>query len=214
MHYVWLLLVAIVLLYIWLTHDKRETIVIRNREWKVLSDYDNSAAAAALLDRTHAKMMRVLEYLKEKYHINETDEEIADCATHPHDTEPRRIVNALLDGYNPDVFYENRPGANGTSYTLNKGAAMYICLRNKLDQNKLVNPDMLLYVMLHEASHIANYQSWGHDTRFWEIFKFISKNAVESGAYRPIDYKKYPEVYCGMDVNYNPIFDKTLQDLS
>jgi hypothetical protein len=72
---------------------------------------------------------------------------------------------------------------------------------------------MLLYVMLHEAAHIANYSTWGHDRRFWEVFRFVLKNAVEAGAYVPKDYSKAPEVYCGMDVNYSPLFDNRLADL-
>lgn len=208
-----IVLVIIVLAYIYGSTDHRETIRVAGRDWNVLSDYDNAAAAALLLEQTHAKMIRFLAYLKDKYHVNETDEEIADCATHPHDTEQRRIVTALLDGYNPDVFYENRPGTNGTSYTINKGSAMYICLRNKINQNKLVDPDMLMYVMLHEASHIANYNGWGHEKRFWEVFKFILQNAVESGTYTPIDYSKRPEDYCGLHVNYNPYFDGALANI-
>lgn len=208
-----LIVIAIVLIAIWARGDRRETIRVTNRTWNVLADYNNAQAAAVLLDQTHAKMMTFLAYIKQKYHVNETDEEISDCATHPHDSEARRVVTTLLDNYNPDVFYENRPGSNGTSYTLNKGAAMYICLRNKIDQNKLVDPDMLMYVMLHEASHIANYKSWGHDTQFWEVFKFVLKNAIEAGAYYPKDYSRGPEDYCGLHVNYSPIFDKTLRDI-
>jgi WLM domain len=207
------LIVVIILLVLWRNNDRRETIRVAGRGWNVLSDYDNAAAAAVLLEHTHAKMIRFLAYVKDKYHVNETDEEIADCETHPHDSEPRRIITALLDNYNPDVFYENRPGTNGTSYTINKGSAMYICLRNKIDQNKLVDPDMLMYVMLHEASHIANYNGWGHDQRFWEVFKFILQNAKESGAYMPVDYSRAPEDYCGMRVNYSPIFDAKLRDI-
>ncbi len=208
------IVLLVLLVFLWSRYDRRETIQVGTRQWHVLSDFDNAAAAAALLDQTHGKIMRFLQYVKEKYHVNETDEEIEECGgSHPGDSDQRRIITALLDGYNPDVFYENRPGKNGTSYTINKGAAMYICLRNKLDNNILVDPDMLLYVMLHEAAHIANYNGWGHEQRFWEVFKFILKNAVESGAYTPKDYGRRPEVYCGLDVNYSPLYDKRLADI-
>ena len=109
---------------------------------------------------------------------------------------------------------ENKPGHNGTSYTVNKGRAMYICLRNKFDHNKLVDPEMLFFVMLHEASHIANYNGWGHDQRFWMVFKFILQNAVESGLYHPVDYSKYPQDYCGLHVDWNPLLDKTLPEIT
>jgi len=210
-----LLVIVLVLIVLYNGSVAREEIIAGNRRWNVLRDYHNSEEAARLLQSTNAKMMRFLKFMKEKYHINETTEEISDCEDH--DTmiasEPHRIAAALLDNYNPDVFYENEPGSNGTSYTLNKGAAMYICLRNKFDKNTLVDPDMLFFVMLHEAAHIANYNGWGHDTQYWEVFKFVLKNAHEAGLYHPKDYSKHPEDYCGLHVDYNPLLDKNLRVL-
>ena len=211
-----LIFVVIVLAALYNVSVAREAIIAGNRKWNVLRKYHNAEEAAKLLQSTNAKMMRFLQFMKEKYHINETEEEIADCENHATmiASEPHRIAAALLDNYNPDVFYENEPGHNGTSYTLNKGAAMYICLRNKFDRDQLVNPDMLFFVMLHEAAHIANYNGWGHDTRYWEVFKFILKNASEAGLYVPKDYSKHPENYCGLHVDYNPLLDRGLRDIA
>ena len=209
-----LLVIVILLIAFYNGSIAREEIAAGNRKWNVLRDYHNAEEAARLLQRTNAKMMKFLEFMKDKYRVNETDEEIDNYEEHITITasEPHRIAAALLDNYNPDVFYENEPGHNGTSYTLNKGAAMYICLRNKFDKNKLVDPDMLFFVMLHEAAHIANYNGWGHDTRYWEVFKFILKNAREAGLYFPKDYSKYPENYCGLHVDYNPLLDPNLKN--
>lgn len=210
-----LFIITIILIIVYNRAASREEIEAGGRRWNVLKQYHNSAEAAKLLYRTNATMMRFLQFMKEKYHINETAEEIEECENHATAiaSEPHRIAAALLDNYNPDVFYENEPGSNGTSYTLNKGAAMYICLRNKFDSNVLVDPDMLLFVMLHEAAHIANYNGWGHNTRFWEVFKFILKNAEESGLYKPIDYSKNPQNYCGLHVDYNPLLDRGLRNI-
>jgi hypothetical protein len=67
--------------------------------------------------------------------------------------------------------------------------------------------------MLHEAAHIANYNGWGHDTQYWEVFKFVLKNAREAGLYFQRDYAKHPENYCGLDVDYNPLLDRGLRDI-
>jgi len=188
------------------------------RHWKVLSDYDNSAEAAALLSRVHAKVMKLMRILRDKYHIDETDDEIADCIGHsaainaPNDT--HNIVKALIANYNPDVIYENDArGTSETSYTTNKGQAMYICLRRKDDPRYLVNEDELLFVMLHECSHIANYRGWGHERNFWETFMFVLHEAEIAGLYRPIDYAREPADYCGLKIEYNPLLDPTLRKL-
>lgn len=185
------------------------------RRWNVLNNFHNNAEAAALLASVNAKMIELMRHLKKKYHIDETEEDITKCAQHnkvvalPNDL--YRIVDHMLDNYNPDVFYENDPrGTTETSYTVNKGAAMHICLRRKDDPTKLVEEGQLLFVMLHEGSHIANYAGWGHERGFWQTFAFILNEARLAGIYVPVDYSKYPFNYCGLVVNYNPLFDPAL----
>jgi len=73
--------------------------------------------------------------------------------------------------------------------------------------------ETVFFVMLHECAHIANYNGWGHDTRFWTVFKFIIHEAVLAGVYTPIDYAKHPKEYCGISVYYQPLFDDALSNL-
>lgn len=195
------------------------------RAWNVLSKYDNKKEAAELLSRTNARMITFLRALKAKYHIDEpADVHIAD----DHRTimadrvspaiglarPTYAMIDFLLDNYNPDVFYENEPGRGETSYTVRKGAAMYICLRQKDNPTKLVDENDLLFVMLHESAHIANHRGWGHEQDFWSAFKFILREAQLAGVYTPVDYSKHPINYCGLDVAYNPLYDNTLPDLA
>jgi hypothetical protein len=49
--------------------------------------------------------------------------------------------------------------------------------------------------------------SVGHKQEFWQNFKFVLENAKESGIYKPVDYKKSPEQYCGMTITDNPYYD-------
>ncbi len=189
------------------------------REWNVISDFDNKKDAAELLARVNSTTIEFMRYLKKKYHIDETDDVISS-----ENDEHQRIVNLpndiynivdhMLDNYNPDVFYENDPRyTSETSYTLNKGAAMYICLRQKDDPSKLIDEDLLLFAHLHEASHIANYRGWEHEMDFWQTFKFILHEAVLAGIYKPVDYSKNPVVFCGLTVNFNSLFDDTIPNL-
>ena len=47
----------------------------------------------------------------------------------------------------------------------------------------------------------------GHNDEFWTNFKFLLDIAVENGLYHPVDYKKNPQEYCGMDITDNPYYD-------
>jgi len=98
-----------------------------------------------------------------------------------------------------------------TAYTINKGTKMMFCLRDRKTL-KLHDVDTLLFVALHEISHIGN-KAWEHGTDFWEIFKFVLKEANESGVYTPVNYAKENIVYCGLTVTYNPYFDNSLRNI-
>ena len=63
-----------------------------------------------------------------------------------------------------------------------------------------------MYVALHEISHIAT-KSVGHTDEFWKNFKFFIEQAHILNIYKPIDYKKTPAKYCGMEITDNPYFD-------
>ncbi len=187
------------------------------RQWNVVSSYKNDEDAARLLSHVNSQMIEFMRVLKKKYHLSEVDEDILE---HDHKTEvdfpndTYQIVEHLLRNYNPDEFYENDPRVStDTSYTINKGASMHLCLRNKLNPQQLANPNDLLFVLLHESAHIANYNDTGHTPRFWQVFKFILHEATLSGVYTPTDYRSYPMVYCGLYVDYQPLFDSSLPNL-
>ncbi len=217
-------IVMIVLIVYYNTLGNTIQVVANDRKWNVSPGYDNANSAANLLSKTHRTMIEFMRTLKKKYHIDEpTDSYLGTITDHsmgshnavinnPNDT--YNIINHLLDNYNPDVFYENDPRfSTDTSYTQDKGASMHICLRRKDDSNQLVDPGILLFVMLHEMSHIANYNGWGHERDFWIVFKFILHEAKLAGIYEPVDYSKYPIDYCGLYVNYSPYFNDDLPSL-
>lgn len=195
------------------------TVDVAGRPYHVVADYSNRDAAAALLNRTNAHMLEFMRYLKRKYHVDEPDDVIAEeqfvhqrIVTAPNDV--YNIVCHMLIGYDPDQFYENDPRySKDTSYTVGKGAAMYVCLRDKAHPDQLVDENTLLFVMLHEASHIANYRGWGHIRAFWETFKFILHEAQTAGFYTPADYARRPVMYCGLLINYQPLFDDSVRNL-
>lgn len=205
--------VALVIVLLVLDRMRYTRIGGTDREWVVAAGYDNSKSAAALLDRVHSRVISLMRALKVKYHIDEPEDE---SAAHPHDKinpDKRKIVDSLLNGYNPDVLTEHIPLGSETSYTSNKGEAMRLCLRDKGDPRKLIDEDTLMFVVLHEISHIAAYDTWGHTTRFWEVFKFILREAVSAGMYTPRDYSRNKINYCGLILTHNPLFDPSIPDI-
>ena len=121
---------------------------------------------------------------------------------HPEDPRAKRLV----EGFNPKRISETLPTSELTAYSENKGEKIAFCLNKAKNGTKLIDINTLTFVALHELSHIAT-ESVGHKQDFWQNFKWILQNAKEAGIYSPIDYKKYPEEYCGMTINDNPFYD-------
>jgi len=178
-------------------------------QWNVIGAFDNNTEAAQLLSKINGDMIKLMKHLRKKYQISYPDVLVDQEFRRTH-ADRHSLVKHLLNNYNFEVFYENDPGnlTGTTSYTVNKGERMHICLRDKANPHQLVPEQLMLFVILHEASHIAAYDSINHDERFWDVFAFILEEAVEIGIYVPVDYSKNPQVYCGIIVDYQPLGDR------
>lgn len=117
------------------------------------------------------------------------------------------IARLLKSRYRPGELIENHPsGTTNTSYVMNKGTIMSICLREKQSgQNNLHSRDILRFVTLHELSHIGTMLT-GHETGFWKNFKVILQEAAEIGFPTPCFSASDPQPYCGISVTYNPMY--------
>ncbi len=148
----------------------------------------NIQKASNLLASTTDKMSSLVEYMGNKY---------AD----------RENVNRLVENFNPSTIKETLPTSEYTAYSENKGEKLAFCLnKKKTDNDNLIDPNTLTFVAIHELSHIMS-ATVGHNDEFWNNFKFLLDNAVVMGIYTPIDYKKNPKNYCGMDITDNPYYD-------
>ena len=116
-------------------------------------------------------------------------------------------VKRLVSGYNPKKIYETLPTSEYTAYSENKGEKLAFCLdTEKNSKGRLIDINTLMYVALHELSHVAT-KSIGHTSEFWDNFKFLISEAKSIGVYNPVDYKKEPARYCGMNITDNPYYD-------
>lgn len=104
-------------------------------------------------------------------------------------------------------IFENANNNSDTSFSINKGEELVICLRSREHQkyNQFEDMNIIMYVLLHELSHIA-CPEYGHGDLFKKIFAFFTKVAIELKLYSYVDYSKNPVVYCGL-----PITDSILR---
>lgn len=117
-------------------------------------------------------------------------------------------TETLSQRFNPDNITENAPSEreNGTtSYTVNKGEKIVVCLRQK--NGDFVDINTLMYVIVHELAHISDVKSHQHDERFWKNFEWLLSHSIDIGIYTYVDYKKEEEPYCGMNITSNVIDD-------
>jgi hypothetical protein len=121
---------------------------------------------------------------------------------YPNDEDVQRLVQK----FNPTKISETLPTSEYTAYSENKGEKIAFCLNKKKDGKELIDLNTLTFVAIHELSHIMT-TSEGHKQEFWKNFKFLLENAKAAGIYEPVDYKKNPEPYCGMDITDNPYYD-------
>jgi hypothetical protein len=113
----------------------------------------------------------------------------------------------LKKGFNPKQIMETLPTSEHTAYSENKGEKLAFCLNvKKQDNANLIDPETLLFVAIHELSHIAT-ESIGHKPEFWANFKFLLQQAKEADIHHPVDYKEEPQEYCGMKIHDNPYYD-------
>ena len=118
-------------------------------------------------------------------------------------------TKTLLSRFNPNNITENDPQemkSGVTSYTVNKGEKIVVCLRQR--NNDFVEINTLMYVIIHELAHICDLTSQQHDEKFWNNFEWLLEHAVNIGIYNYVDYSKDEEPYCGMNITSNVLNDQ------
>ena len=113
-------------------------------------------------------------------------------------------VTRLVENFRPDRISEGSENAKYTSYSINKGEKIVLCLRSRDEKKKLVDLNTMMFVVLHEIAHLAT-KSVGHTTEFWDNFKWILKEAVNIGIYKSQDFNSKPVEYCGIEITDNPL---------
>ena len=186
-------IILFVILYFSITYynNRNHTYVKADdgNEYRVQIAEDNKESANLLSDAI-TRVKTLLDHLKKS--------ESQDIRT-----------KTLLSRFNPENITENDPQemkSGVTSYTVNKGEKIVVCLRQR--NNNFVEINTLMYVIIHELAHICDLTSEQHDEKFWNNFEWLLEHSVNIGIYNYIDYSKDQEPYCGMNITSNVLDDQ------
>ena len=159
------------------------------REYGVQEKLTNSNMALDIIAKLHDNMDKFVAQLQSKY---------------PDDERVERLANGFERVKIEETTEE--PGDDNTSFTINKGELMSLCLRRDSHGRPFHDYNTLAFVVIHEMAHIASV-SEGHNAEFIDNFRFLLREAAAMGYYTPIDYSKNPFLYCGkVRVTNNPYY--------
>ena len=108
-------------------------------------------------------------------------------------------------------FSESTPDAQYTSYSVNKGEKVFMCLRQRNDREELVQENIILFVAIHEMSHVGT-SSIGHTPEFWNHFAWLLQQAEAINIYQYMDFAAHPVEYCGVHITDSPKYKESIND--
>ncbi len=179
--------------------------------YRVHMEHDDPGAAADTLAYLNNQSIQLMAYLRRRYLPRSG-------SSTQLGSERAMVAQKILDRYDRDRLAESSPNnpEGDTSFTLNKGTLLALCLREKDPTgigSSLVHDmhdrDILWFVTIHELAHLGIDES-GHPPKFWSCFKYLLE-ASEAAGLAPRggwpNYSLGPVQYCGLSIDYNPLFD-------
>jgi len=186
--YIYLIVIFILLAYIYYQTSNGDLVKQKSNidgNDYLVRNLPDKQQAADLIANTKNKILQLSKYLEDKFSKDERTERI--------------IIN-----FKPDRIMESMPDSKYTSYSVNKGEKVVLCLRSRNSDEKLVDDNLLMFVALHELAHICT-KSVGHTDEFWDNFKWLLERSIEINIYQKHDFKKKPEEYCGTTITDSPL---------
>ena len=192
-----IVLVAIAWLAIYYKQSKYPLSYVKSSvdgEQYLVRNLPDKQEAADRLSRVRDRLVRLRKYLEQ---------------THAE----KPFVANMLKNFDaaPARFSESTPDAQYTSYSVNKGQKIYMCLRQRDASEQLVNENVLTFVALHEMAHTGT-QSIGHTPEFWNHFAWLIKQAEHVKIYEYTDFASHPVEYCGVHITDSPTYKQGVKD--
>jgi hypothetical protein len=155
-------------------------------------DMPDKQQAADLLAKLRIRLIRIIEHFQ---------------VTYPDKPQVKRLMKNFIA--EPARLIEATPEAEHTSYSVNKGETMHLCLRQrKAGDESLVDENIMTFVTLHELGHCMT-ESIGHGPDFWNNFAWILKEAEAKGIYQHTNFAAHPVPYCGVSITDQPTYDQS-----
>jgi predicted metal-dependent hydrolase len=189
-NFILIYLIAIIILLGYIYYDSYYTDLVKETsevdgKTYLVRNLPDKKEAANLIAKTKEKLIKLADYLENKY---------------PDDPRTERIVV----NFKPDRIMESTPDSKYTSYSVNKGEKVVLCLRSRNSKEELVDENILMFVALHEMGHICT-KSIGHTEEFWTNFKWLLQKSIEIKIYKKQDFRKDPKEYCGTTITDSPL---------
>lgn len=180
------LVIILVLVINWLIRHRDMKYVKSNIDNKhyLVRDVPDRYRACNMLATIKQNILYLVEYVRKNR------------SKHP---KMERYIDLLDKGIKNVIIRESSPHSKYTSYCVNKGEEIVFCLRARDADGKLHDINLIMYIVLHEISHVACPEN-DHTPLFNKIFRFLCKSGVELKIYKKIDFNKKPRIYCGMKI--------------
>ena len=190
MYYIYLLIIFIIVVsIIMIVQNINNELIyqvssIDNKKYLVRND-ERKLESANHMAKIHKRLYILTEHLKTNF---------------PDD---KRIIR-LKNNYDPDNISESMKSSIYTSYSVNKGEKIVLCIKDKDINETLIDINTIMFVVIHELAHIIT-ESIGHTKEFWSNMKFLLEHAIKLGIYTKEEYKSNPKEYCGIMITDSPI---------
>ena len=184
-----IVVVFIILIYYFVHIAKNEASYVKsdlNGKEYLVQNLDNKDEASYILSVIHERIFILSDYLcqnKNKY------------------PDFRPYIQQFCDRVNDIVLEENAPDGKYTSYTVNKGDKISLCLRSIQTKN-LHDLNLIMYVVIHELAHVACPEI-DHTELFKKILIFLLEISIMLKIYKYTNYQKHPMEYCGLTIHEN-----------
>ena len=194
------IIITIIILYIFVKVNNRNLILVEGHSGKsyLVGDTEYKYDVASLFSKIEENMYKLRDYM----YKNIDNEEIIEQRKFIKDS--IKLLKKNLRK-NRTKFLENHNEENLTSYSVNKGEELVLCVRNK-NEKKLQDLNTMMYVSIHEMAHMGCHEI-GHTDLFHKIFKYYLQIAVKIGIYKKEEYFVTRPNYCGMVLTSNILND-------
>jgi predicted metal-dependent hydrolase len=185
-NYYLIILIFFILIFIFLNKNNLVYIEGQNGLKFLINEDTDKQNKIKLLSKIIENMYKLKNYMV--YNINKFPEY-------------KEYINQLNENFTEKrtTIYETDPTSDLTSFSVNKGEELSVCLKSK-KTGELHDINLLMYVVIHEMAHFA-CPDVGHGLLFKKIFKKFIEEAININLYKKVDYSEHPVEYCGMTLS-------------